>query len=175
MKWYWWALLATGAGALLNRKRVMSNLQNIALGKNFNLSEFVITSTGLDNIPGPQEIENLRALVTNILQPLRDYIGKPIHITSGYRSPAVNKMIGGSSTSQHTKGQAADFHIEGMSNQQIIDAIRKLKLPYDQVIDEQLRGKKWIHVSYSPNGRLQWLTARDGANGATEYKTVKYG
>lgn len=145
------------------------------LSENFTLDELTVTSTGLDNKPSDAEIANLKALVVNILQPLRAHLGKPIKITSGFRSPAVNKAIGGSDTSQHKVGQAADFHVEGMTNQQIIDEIRKLKLPYDQLIDEQLKGSKWIHVSYKTNGRKQWLTARDKKGGGVVYTVVKNG
>jgi len=178
MKWY--HLLGLGVGfavvsSLLNRARVMSNLKNIRLSKNFTLDEFVVTSTGLDNVPGPQEIENLRLLVENIMQPLRTYLNRPIVISSGYRSQLVNTAIGGSATSQHSKGQAADFSVPGMTNAQIIDAIRALKLPYDQLIDEQLKGKNWIHISYVRNGRRQWMTARDGDNGKAKYETVQIG
>lgn len=178
MKWYQWLGIGVGfavVSSLINRSRVMSNLKDIRLSKNFTLDEFVITSTGLDNVPGPQEIENLRQLVQNILQPLRTYLNQPIVISSGYRSQLVNDKIGGSATSQHSKGQAADFSVPGMTNAQLIDAIRTLKLPYDQLIDEQLKGKHWIHVSYSPNGRRQWLTARDGDNGKAKYETIKIG
>lgn len=177
--WHW---IAIGVGVLIitsqgNRVLVMSDLKKIKLSENFSLAEFVKTSTGIDNIPTPEAIENLKALVTNVLQPLRTYINKPIRITSGYRSPAVNAAVGGSSTtSQHMKGQAADLQIDGMTNQQIIDTVRKLKLPYDQIIDEQLRGSKWIHVSYSKTGnRKAWLTARDKQGGGTQYATVQVG
>lgn len=166
MKWYWWA--AIGVGVLVvssqaNRARVLNNLSKMKLGNNFTLDEFTRTSTGLDNIPGDKEIENLRALVKYILQPLRDYLGKPISISSGYRSSLVNEAVGGADSSQHSKGQAADFSVAGMTNQQIIDTIRRLNLPYDQLIDEQLNGKKWVHVSYNPAAapRKEWLTARD--------------
>lgn len=178
MKWYHWLGIGLGVAAvsgLFNRQRVMSDLNKVRLSPNFTLDEFVTTSTGLENIPGPLEIENLRLLVENILQPLRTYLNQPINISSGYRSPLVNTAIGGSKTSQHSKGQAADFSVPGMTNQQIIDAIRYLKLPYDQVIDEQLKGKHWVHVSYVKGGRKQWMTARDGANGGTVYSTVKTG
>lgn len=177
--WHW---IAIGVGVLVitsqgNRVLVMSDLKKIKLSENFNLGEFVKTSTGIDNIPTPEAIENLKALVTNVLQPLRTYINKPIRITSGYRSPAVNAAVSGSSTtSQHMKGQAADIQIDGMTNQQIIDTVRMLKLPYDQIIDEQLRGSKWIHVSYSKtNNRKAWLTARDKTGGGTQYSTVMVG
>lgn len=178
MKWYHWLGIGIGVAAVsgvFNRQRVMSDLKKVRLSPNFTLDEFVVTSTGLDNIPGPQEIENLRLLVENILQPLRTYLNQPIKISSGYRSPMVNTAIGGSKTSQHSKGQAADFSVPGLTNAQIIEAIRALKLPYDQVIDEQLRGKHWVHVSYVKGGRKQWMTARDGANGGPVYSTVKVG
>lgn len=175
-----WSITGGLATALLlsflNRKRVMKNLANDQLTKNFNLSEFVVTSTGLDNIPGDEHKRNLKLLAQNILQPLRDYLQKPIVITSGYRSDLVNKAIGGSATSQHSKGQAADFHVVGMTNQQIVDAIKYLRLPFDQLIDENLKGKQWVHVSYNPNGvRKQLMTARDGANGGTVYSTISVG
>lgn len=177
--WHW---IAIGVGVLVitsqgNRVLVMNDFKKVKLSENFSLDEFVKTSTGIDNIPGSVEIENLSQLVTNVLQPLRSYLKKSIRITSGYRSPGVNAAVGGSSTtSQHMKGQAADFQIDGMTNQQIIDTVRLLKLPYDQIIDEQLRGSKWVHVSYSKTGnRMAWLTARDKTGGGTQYATVKVG
>jgi len=177
--WHWFAI---GIGVLIvtsqgNRIIVMSDLKKLKLGKDFTAAEFVKTSTGIDNIPGAVELDNLSHLVEKVLQPLRDYVKRPIRITSGYRSPGVNAAVGGSSTtSQHMKGEAADFQIDGMTNQQIIDAVRMLKLPYDQIIDEQLRGSKWIHVSYSKTkNRKQWLTARDKQGGGTLYSTVMVG
>lgn len=162
--------------ALLNRKRVMAKLKTIRLSKNFTLDEFVITSTGIENVPGEEEIKSLKLLCEKILQPLRDAVGKPIIISSGFRSLLVNTAIGGESTSQHVKGQAADFHIPGMTNQEIIDLIRELKLPYDQVIDENLKGKQWVHVSFKNVPRLQWLTARDvGPGRPKKYETIKFG
>lgn len=183
----WWAI---GGSILflgfLNRQRIMSDL-NIQLTENFNLQEFIITATGLDNIPGPVEIDNIDALCNNVLQPLhyavqRMFPGKKvvIKISSGFRAFRVNEAIGGAATSQHTKGQAADFSVfvDGvrLANQIVINIIRAEGLPYDQLIDEQLKGKQWIHVSYdgSRQQRLQWLTARDGATG-TVYRTVQYG
>lgn len=143
------------------------------LSQDFNLSEFTVTSTGLANNPGPREVENILQLVVNVLQPLRNYLKRPIRITSGYRSPEVNKKIGGAGSSQHLSGQAADFVIDGLTNQQIIDAIKHLRLPYDQLIDEQLKGKKWVHVSYSDlKNRGEFLTARDSASGGTDYKMI---
>jgi zinc D-Ala-D-Ala carboxypeptidase len=180
-KWRW--VIFTGiflavAAALINRYRVMKNLAKIQLEKNFNLSEFVRTNTGLDNIPGETEIENLRKLCVYILQPLRDYLTKKyphlkivINITSGYRSDAVNTKIKGSKTSDHRFGKAGDFNVPGLTNQQIIDAVIELQLPIDQVIDEQLWKydslgnlylSKWVHISYNADRhRRQWKTARN--------------
>lgn len=146
---------------------VYFKLKDMKLSKNFTLGEFINTSTGIENVPGQNEVENIKHLVTNVLQPLRDYFGKPIIITSGYRSQLVNAAIGGATNSQHSKGQAADFHIKGVTNTEIIQAILKLRLPFDQLIDEQLyrssgRLSKWIHVSYNKAGnRKQLLKARN--------------
>lgn len=142
----------------------MENLKSITLGKNFTLDEFVKTSTGLDNIPGELETENLKRLVTRILQPLRNAVSLPVVVSSGYRSPLVNRAIGGAASSQHTKGEAVDFSIPGMTNAEVIAKIRSLRLPYDQLIDEIENGKSWIHVSYSTKSlpRFEWLTFRDG-------------
>jgi|SRR5690554_3148246 len=158
------AIIASLILLVLNRKRVRKNLAAMQLSKNFTLSEFVKTQTGLDNIPDEKAIANIRDLVDYILQPLRDAFDTPVIITSGYRSPLVNKAVGGSPTSQHMTGQAADFYIPGITNQQIINMARKLKLPYDQIIDEQLNGKQWVHVSFARNGRREWLTARNDPN-----------
>lgn len=158
-------LLGVGAGALLavlfNRARVMQNLNTTRLSKNFVLGEFVKTKTGLDNIPNDQEIDNIRALVVNVLQPLRDYFARPLVVSSGFRSQAVNEAVGGSETSQHRSGEAADISIEGVTNRQIIDAATFLRLPYDQLIDEQTKDKlsgdirSWVHVSHAANRRRQ--------------------
>lgn len=186
MKWYWWALGFAGAVILVsqvNRVRVMNDLSKIILGKNFTLAEFVKTRTGVENIPGDEAIEALRFLVQYGLQPLRDRVGKPITISSGYRSPDVNALQfqdlnkngvrdenepGSAKNSQHQRGQAADITIAGMTNKQIIDLIRSMGLPYDQLIDE-VRVKdgvvvsSWVHWSLNNTRSLtaqrrQWLT-----------------
>lgn len=185
----WWIAGIGGffiLSAIVNRTRVMSNLSKVQLGPNFTLDEFVVTSTGLDNIPDETAIKNLRALVTNVLQPARNAVQRKYpnskivwKISSGYRSPAVNTAIGGSDTSQHVLGQASDnsVFVDGkkLSNQELIDIIRADRLPYDQIIDENLKGKQWVHISYKTGGRKQWLTARDKTGGGTLYTTVQYG
>ena len=116
------------------------------LSKNFSLSEFLVTSTGIENIPTKEVIENLRKLCVNVLQPLRDMYGKPIIITSGYRSPEVNKAVGGSKTSGHMLGTAAD--ITGgnrLINKNLYILIRD-NFEYRQLINEY--DYSWVHVEY---------------------------
>ena len=152
-------------------KNKAGSKDDIQLSENFKLSEFTRTSRPFPNIPSRKHVSNLKRLVDNILQPLRDYVKRPIIITSGYRSEAVNSSLQHSSkTSQHMEGNASDIHIPGMTNDEIVTAIKKLKLPYDQLIDEELyydRGGKLvkashIHISYDPSlNRRKAMYARN--------------
>ncbi len=98
------------------------------LSKNFWLAEFtqsqVATRLGISNNPNPHEIAALRQLAENVLQPIRDHFGKPVVINSGFRSPRVNHQIGGAASSQHTRGEAADIEIPGVSNLELAKWIR---------------------------------------------------
>lgn len=136
------------------------------LSPNFTLDELTVTNQRVRNEANEEEIKHLKALAVNILQPLRDAIGKPIHINSAFRSEAVNRLVKGESTSQHRLGQAADIRVDGMTSKQVAKKIIELKLPYDQVIEEFGR---WVHVSYSYRNRRQQLTAVSD-NGRTVYK-----
>lgn len=120
------------------------------LSPNFSLAELTVTGKPFDNTPNPKQVESLRALAVNILQPLRDAIGKPIRVTSAYRSPQVNAAVRGSKTSQHLKGEAADIKVAGMTARQVALKIVELGLPFDQVINEF---DSWVHVSYGPRNR----------------------
>ena len=116
------------------------------LSKNFSLSEFLVTSTGIENIPTKEVIDNIQKLVDNVLQPLRELYGKPIIITSGYRSPKVNKAVGGSKTSGHMIGTAVD--ITGgnrLINKNLYILIRD-NFEFRQLIDEY--NFQWVHVEY---------------------------
>ena len=120
--------------------------------KYFNLNEFLISQEairfGIQNIPDKRAIENIQWLCTKILDPLREKIGKPIVISSGYRSPELNKKIGGAQfpPSQHTMGKAADIIVPGISAKQLMDfIITQTTLPFDQLILEYL---SWCHISY---------------------------
>lgn len=115
--------------------------------KYFKLQELCVTDSGLTNIPNWEQVDNLFSLTKMILDPLRAMYGGAIWVNSGYRSPDVNKAIGGVTTSQHMSGQAADISGgDKVSNQQLYNLI-VAKLPFDQVINE--KDFTWIHVSYS--------------------------
>lgn len=112
----------------------------------------------INNTPNPQIKQNLQALVDNVLDPLRTAWKQPIIITSGYRSEALNKAVGGAKKSQHTLGQAADIKTVSdtiTDNKKLFELIKQLNLPIDQCINEY--NYNWIHVSFSPRHRRQYL------------------
>ena len=142
------------------------------LSKNFTLSEMTKSETalrhGMDNTPGKNEIANMVVLCEKVLQPVRDYYAKGVKVNSGYRHPEVNAKVGGSKTSDHCKGMAADIEIPGLSNHELAEWISK-NLEFTQVILEfytpGVPDSGWVHVSYDPaNLKKQELTAvrRDG-------------
>lgn len=147
------------------------------LSANFALSELTVSQNaarmGLSNEPGPVELANLKRLVETCLQPLRNKLGRPIIITSGYRSPKVNAAAGGSSTSAHMYGGAADIHVPGLSAHDLFKFIHGLQLPVDQVIEEY---GKWVHIGIAkPDAkpRNQYLLARL-VNGQTVYTPAQF-
>ena len=94
-------------------------------------------------------------LIVCCLQPIRDYLGKPMIITSGFRCPQLNKLVGGVSNSQHLEGKAADFIIKGETVAGIIFKIQTSNLEYDQLINEY---DKWVHISFNKgHNRKQYL------------------
>lgn len=135
------------------------------LSPNFTLAELTATNTGLENKPTAAEVANLRALAVNVLQPLRDAIQVPLIVSSGFRSDRVNRAVGGSATSQHRLGQAADISTRAMGAEDLARRIVELRLPFDQLIQEF---GTWVHVSYGPRNRRQVLTAVR-RNGRTVY------
>lgn len=122
--------------------------------RNFTIQELTASQTAaakkINNDPTPEAAENLKQLVDKVLDPLRDAYGKPIRVNSGYRSPALNKAVKGSKTSQHMKGQAADITAGSkQENRKLFELAQELNLPYCQLIDE--RGFTWVHISYDKN------------------------
>lgn len=116
--------------------------------KNFTIEELTKTGCKANNVPNMEAIINLTKLCIYVLQPLRDAYKMPIRVNSGYRSPVVNRIVGGVSTSQHLRGMAADITTGTIAgNKRLFALIQELHLPFDQLIDE--RSYQWIHVSYS--------------------------
>ena len=149
------------------------------LTKNFSLLELTKSQTaerkGIDNTPSTEHQENLKLLCESILQPVRDHFGKVVTISSGYRSPELCTAIGSKITSQHAKGQAADFEIFGVSNKTLADYIDS-ELHYDQLILEYWKesdpNSGWVHCSFSEgNNRKQYLRAYK-EDGKTKYEQV---
>ena len=155
----------------------MAESYNGYLTKNFSYQEMIKSSTaariGVSNDATREHVINLVNLCNFILQPVRDEFG-PIRINSGYRSPALNKAVGGSKTSQHCNGEAADFESSRISNPQLAAWVAK-NLDFDQLILEFYDGKDphsgWIHCSYKMDGsnRKNTLTALRVV-GKTQYK-----
>ena len=128
----------------------------IKLSSHFTLEEFTRSATArrlnIDNTPGEIEIQAMRRLCAMVPEPVRQHFGnRPVRVTSGYRSPALNKAVGSSWRSQHRKGEAVDFEIPGVSNYDVARWIRD-NLEFDQLILENyVRGDPnsgWVHVSY---------------------------
>lgn len=139
------------------------------LSEHFTLEEFTISQTaaraGIDNTPSEEAIENMKKLCSKILEPLRSELQRQIIITSGYRCTDLNTRLGGSPTSQHMSGQAADIIVPGIKTEELFHMISDLELPYDQLIEEFYR---WVHVSYNEKPRNEKLYARL-ENGITKY------
>ena len=149
------------------------------LTKNFSLKELTASQTaerkGIDNTPSPTHQDNLKSLCEMILQPVRDHFGRVVSISSGYRSPELCTAIGSKITSQHARGEAADFEIFGVSNKELADYINE-NLDYDQLILEYWKKEDpnsgWVHCSYTNgNNRKQYLRAYK-EDGKTKYEPM---
>ena len=146
------------------------------LSKNFTLQEYTKSQTalrlGIDNQPGYEHLDKATKLFENVVQKVRDKFGVTV-INSGYRGAKLNEAIGGSSNSQHCKGEAVDIECPGTSNYEVAKFIEDT-LDYDQLILEfytpGIPDSGWVHVSYKSEGnRKQSLTAMK-ENGKTVYK-----
>ena len=149
------------------------------LTTNFSLLELTKSQTaerkGIDNTPSPDHQESLKLLCTPILQPVRAHFERVVSVSSGYRSPELCLAIGSKTTSQHAKGEAADFEIFGVSNKELADWIH-FNLNYDQLILEYWKEEDpnsgWVHCSYiEGNNRRQYLRAYK-EDGKTKYEQL---
>src|SRR6056300_1532922 len=149
----------------------------VRLSKNFSLQEFTKSQTatrrGLDNTPSEEHLASAKALFENVVQKVRDNFGLTV-INSGYRGPALNEAVGGSSKSQHCKGEAADIECPGTGNSDVANWIVE-NLDFDQVILEfytpGIPDSGWVHVSYKADGsnRKSILSAKR-VDGKTVYE-----
>lgn len=151
------------------------------LSNNFSLSEFTDSNTaerrGIDNSPTAEHIHNMVALCENVLQPLRERIGKSIRVSSGYRSEALNDAIGGSKTSEHSKGMAADIKliVNGENQSQILyNTILAMDIPFRQMIWEfgDDDTPNWVHISFNQSDNKRQCLRAYKDNGKTKYKVI---
>jgi len=166
-----WLWVALGASALalalgLGRKRIP---------RAFTLAELSKSGTaqrlGLDNTPPPGAAEAMRALVDNVLAPLQELLGsRDIQITSGYRSEAVNRAVGGVSGSHHVSGESFDIKVPGMGAKELAAFITSSGLPFDQVIWYAPARGGHVHVSYTERRNNRRATLYGPASGG--YRTV---
>ncbi len=152
---------------------------DMQLSEHFNLKEFTKSETAIrkriDNTPNAEHAQNLKNVCEKILEPVRRHFGKPVRINSGYRGPALNAAVGGSSKSQHCNGEAIDFEIDGLPNPELAKWVSE-NCEFDQIILEFYDPKEgpnsgWVHASYTSKGpnRKQKLTAVT-EKGKTVYK-----
>lgn len=146
------------------------------LTQNFSLHEMIKSEAaerhGLDNNPPPHVVQNLKALCVYVLQPVRDYFKTGVKVNSGYRSSAVNVAVGGSKTSDHCYGYAADIEIPGVPNYDVAYFIQ-YGMPFRQLILEfytpGVPDSGWVHVSYNPNDLKRQVLTATKVNGRVVY------
>jgi len=150
------------------------------LSKNLSLVEATKSATaikhGIANEPTPEHLQNLKDIAENVFQPIRDHFSMPIAVSSGYRSNALNELIGGSKRSQHSKGQALDLDADvygGVTNREIFIYIKE-NLDYDQLIYEFGTDEEpaWVHVSYKGRGNRREVLKAYKDNGMTKYMRI---
>ena len=146
------------------------------LTRNFSLHELTKSETALrydmENTPGPAETANLTELAGKVLQPIRDHYQKGVKINSGFRHPEVNAKVGGSRTSDHCKGMAADLEIPGVANAELAQWVKD-NLEFTQLILEfytpGIPDSGWVHVSYDPNNLKKQVMTATKQGGKTVY------
>ena len=148
----------------------------VKLSQNFTLQEFTKSQTalrqGIDNTPDQEHLTNAVNLFANVVQQVRNNFGVTV-INSGYRGPALNEAVGGSSKSQHCKGEAVDIECPGTPNYEVANWIAE-NLDFDQLILEfytpGIPDSGWVHVSYKSEGNRKSVLTAMKENGKTVYK-----
>ena len=146
------------------------------LSKSFTINEFLKTNRNFIFHPTETEIQNLTDLCICLLQPIRDYIGKPIYITinGGLRPEPLNSMIGGARTSDHISGKASDIDVKGITQEELFRnvciAIKNLNLSFKQLILE--KDSNCVHISYDKNNLKKEILIRTKPNGKYVYKRI---
>jgi hypothetical protein len=151
------------------------------ISQHLSLSEVTRSETakrkGISNTPTAEHLDNFKLLAEKVFEPIRLHFGVPIHISSGYRSKELNDAIGGSQTSQHSKGQAIDIDMDGstngVTNKMIYDFIKE-KLDFDQLIWEfgTDLNPDWVHVSYTKTGNRKQKLKAVRSGGKTTYLPI---
>ena len=151
---------------------------DMQLSEHFKLNEFTKSETAIrkriDNTPGPAHASNLQKVCEKILEPVRNHFQKPVRINSGYRGPALNSAVGGSSKSQHCNGEAVDFEIDGLANPELAKWVAA-NCDFDQIILEFYDPKEgpnsgWVHASYSEGKNRKQILTAVSVSGKTVYK-----
>ena len=150
------------------------------LTENLSLAEVIKSGTakrlGIDNKPTPEHLANLLLVAEYVFQPIREHFGKPLYVSSGYRSEALNKAIKGSSRSQHCKGEALDLDAQvygGFTNKELFDYIKD-NLVFDQMIWEFGTDEEpdWVHVSYKKGKNRGEILRVERIDGKNQYRVI---
>jgi len=150
------------------------------LTENLSLAEVIKSGTakrlGIDNKPTPEHLANLLLVAEHVFQPIREHFGKPLYVSSGYRSEALNKAIKGSSRSQHCKGEALDLDAQvygGFTNKELFEYIKD-NLVFDQMIWEFGTDDEpdWVHVSYKKGKNRGEMLRVDRVDGMNQYRVI---
>ena len=146
---------------LINYKRMKQSIQGTVGKSYFTIDELCASQTakrrGINNNPSDEVRTNLQRLIDQVLNPARQAYGSYIRVTSGYRCPALNAAVGGAASSQYLTGQAADITTGNISTDRQLFALLVSQAHFDQLIWEQTKNGRWIHVSYAPQHRQQIL------------------
>jgi hypothetical protein len=140
--------------------------------KNFSLREMIHSDIavrdGIQNVPNGKHLDALIALCENVLQPLRDKLGVPVRVSSGFRCVALNRVVGGAPNSQHLRGEAADIHAKGYTANELFHLILLSGIEFDQVIEEF---GEWVHISYTKRrkNRQSAIIATRRKDGSAKY------